>query len=340
VPSPWAVTVVHTPRHGGGPGSDAIAIDQSGGVHVVYPVVTGPDVVVTHYAHLPPGGVWHTEPLGAGRNGRIAIGPASAVHIVYADAATTGMTHLERAPGASWVRSRVPIGDMGSAGLSIVMAVDRVGVVHVAFSDLADTLVHASRSTTGVWSAGELTVLGASSPSAAAVDPSGGFHVSYAMHHGEQRHAYRSPTGSWSSSATGPRGGVGDLAIDRAGGTHILYTTASAATYGVSHAYLPTPGGVWVVDSFDQAGGYGASIALEESGVVHAVFPIGTLWDRRLRHAWRDASGVWSSEEVPAPFLNSGGLWSSLAADRDGGLHLVLSTEEHALVYAHRRMCL
>ncbi|HEY8427218.1 MAG TPA: hypothetical protein VIL20_02540, partial [Sandaracinaceae bacterium] len=59
---------------------------------------------------------------------------------------------------------------------------------------------------------------------------------------------------------------------------------------------------------------------------------------RDIYHAWRDASGTWLEEPVPAPYILNP-TSTPLEAGPDGMLHAAFATHEHALVHARRRFC-
>jgi hypothetical protein len=130
----WVLTPVTSQDR---PFDTSIAIDASGYPHIVYGA-SGTARGLMHATSA--GGTWITEAVHEGTGGdagypnSVAIQPSTGrIHVAYYDAANQDLRYARKDPGGAWVLRLVDSG--GDVGRYASLAVDGLGIVHIAYRD-------------------------------------------------------------------------------------------------------------------------------------------------------------------------------------------------------------
>lgn len=133
----------------------------------------------------------------------------------------------------------------------------------------------------------------------------------------------------WSWSAIGATGDWPAIAIDLAGGAHVLFSDQTTLPYGLKYGHRPL-GGAWtfeLVRASTSVVRYSA-LAVDRAGTPHAVYYDSS---GMLRYARRGAT-AWSEELVTA----SGGRGCDLLVDSSGAVHVSYFSPFNDVMYALR----
>lgn len=133
----------------------------------------------------------------------------------------------------------------------------------------------------------------------------------------------------WSWSAIGATGDWPALAIDLAGGAHVLFSDQTTLPYGLKYGYRPR-GGAWtfeLVRASTAVVRYSA-LTVDRAGTPHAVYYDSAA---TLRYARRGAT-AWTEELVTA----SGGRGCDLLVDPSGAVHVSYYSPTNDVMYALR----
>lgn len=210
----------------------------------------------------------------------------------------------------------------GDTGRFPDIAVDAVGVVHVAYGDV-DTLSlrYARRDASGAWSMETAHTEGSSSPTIA-VDAFGTAHLfGHSYMHAGDLYAARRRDGSWVRANLEPTRSLQlDAAIDPAG--DVAYAHVRGTALGISRA----TGATWITEPVPTPAPRPTlpTVAFDASGGLHVAYRDQDAQD--LWYSHRDASGEWTHEHVVGgePRVNM----PTLALDR--GSPVVAYTEQAA----------
>jgi hypothetical protein len=165
-------------EHVGSGHCGSIAQSADGTLHVSYVAEIDRDHSALTYASRPRGGTWTStvvDPLdygifGIGCDTDIDVDPGGGVHIVYIENRTT-LYHAYLAPGGSW-----EIETVGSGGLTISMAIDARGGLHLSYGQ---PLHYVHRPPGGEWTMTQLDPVLPGADSSIAVDSTFGVHIAH-----------------------------------------------------------------------------------------------------------------------------------------------------------------
>jgi len=210
------------------------------------------------------------------------------------------------------------------------LAVDRVGVVRVAYNALSG--IHYAFQPGPIWQIEVVDSLGIGTP-ALGLDELGLPHAAYCSQAG-LRHATRLNRG-WSSELVDTEcKGSPALFVEPQGALHLAYPASDGIRYASNRS------GVWLTDRVDANGSditngsdYGrpvVSIVATVRGEPHLVYAslLGT------QEVWRHASGApgaWQFETL----ATSGSIYGAVALDREGGLAVLYNAA--GVHYAHQQ---
>jgi hypothetical protein len=127
-------------------------------------------------------------------------------------------------------------------------------------------------------------------------------------------------TKSWTLTDLDPSNSVtraSSLAVDAAGGVHVVYGTEAGLRYGYK-----APGADWVFEPLAAGMADTVHIALETSGVVHVTW---FEFSSGLHYARRDGNAQWSQQSV-TPLVDGAGYNHALAIDATGAAHILYSS--------------
>jgi hypothetical protein len=198
------------------------------------------------------------------------------------------------------------------------LALDSTGTVHLGFLG-SQGLVHAWGSS-GAWSTEIVDALGTCDASLA-IDATDALHFAYraASAPPELRHASL-VSGAWrtervDAADAGCSWGAAmlSLAVEGDGTPHVAYTDSDPGN-GLRHAAKRA--GLWIRETIDAGRIVDSSLALEADGTPHVVY-VGE--QGILRHARREASGVWTIWIIDQEWFFAS---PSLALDAAGQAHV------------------
>jgi len=213
------------------------------------------------------------------------------------------------------------------------LAVDRVGVVRVAYNALSG--IHYAFLPGATWQIEVVDSLGTGTPTLGLAE-SGQPHVAYCSQSG-LRHATRLDSGWTSELVDSECKGAPALSLAPGGALHLAYPAGDGIRYASNR------NGGWITDHVDANGSdiadgtdYGRpviSIVATASGVPHLVYAtsLGAVW----RHA-SGAPGAWQFETLAATKRAYG----MVALDRDGALAVLYSAADSSapgVHYAHQQ---
>jgi len=235
-----------------------------------------------------------------------------------------GAPDLNAVAGAFWTAPGLEDAHMSSPGTrtGTSLAVDRVGVVRVAYNAL--TGIHYAFQPGATWQIEVVDGLGTGTP-ALGLDELGQPHAAYCSKSG-LRHATRLDSG-WSSELVDSEcKGAPALFVEPSGALHLAYPASDGIRYASNRS------GGWLTDHVDANGSdiaegidYGrpvVSIVATASGVPHLVYT--TLLG--AQEVWRHASGLlgaWQFETL-ATFRSYG----AVALDREGAPAVLYSAAD------------
>jgi hypothetical protein len=253
-----------------------------------------------------------------------------------------GLRYAYRAPDGTWTHETVHSTSLRFLTFTNVsLAVDRLGGVHVSFTDASNGAVaYAYRSTSGAWSTTLVDTQTDHShgwDSALVLDASGGVHIAYSSQtEGTLRYAYRDPSGAWSRTMIDPNPSCGrpSLGRDGSGGLHITYS--DFATHMLWYAHR-SPGGSWTTQRAGISGTV-SSLAVDAWGGVHVATRTDGFWT--IWYGYRSAEGAWSGSswsEIAAA-QNNPDQAPSIALDAMGYVYITYAGDD-GLFVAHERIC-
>lgn len=167
----------------------------------------------------------------------LAIDGTGAAHVAFAGPAPAYGLQYATNRGGSWTSRVLEDGSI----LSVAIAVDGNGKVHLVYSNNAGELKHASDAT-GAWSSEMLEDEGGPSHASLALDSAGRAHVSYTDgRYGGELHYLSNASGTWRMAVVDSAdydhgGGLTDtaIAVDRQGNAHIAYYRGTALRYATN----------------------------------------------------------------------------------------------------------
>ncbi len=234
--------------------------------------------------------------------------------------------------------------DEGDTGYSPSIAVGRDGIAHVcareAISAELDRIRYATNAG-GAWSTE--TILEGRGASSCAVALALDDSVHLLVGGREVQHGTRSGGAFTWETVDAREGVVRRAVVDQSSGVHAVYEAAMGLRFPTTGlGYATNASGGWVAtiveEPPDAAGsaGRGASLAVEDSGVVHLSYELDDGYgSQTLRHAW-NPGGSWSIEAVADGDADSGN-YTSIAVDASGGVHVSYYGESsRSLLYALR----
>jgi hypothetical protein len=219
----------------------SLALDAGDHAHIAY-FSSSPSPRLRHTTNA--SGTWVGTDIAAadlgcsvGQSVSLAIDGTGAAHVaVGGPAPAYGLLYATNR-GGSWTSSAVD----GSYVLSVAIAVDGNGKVHLVYSNNAGELKYTSDAT-GAWTTDVLEDEGAPSHASLALDPAGRAHVSYTdgRYGGELRYLTNA-SGSWRMAVLDSAdydyyGGQTDtaIAVDRQGSVHIAYYRGTTLRYATN----------------------------------------------------------------------------------------------------------
>jgi hypothetical protein len=213
---------------------------------------------------------------------------------------------------AGWSIETVGAGD--SPGLALDAANQR----HVSYRS-TDGIMLAVK--TGAWQYSVVDAnAGGFGDTDVQVDRNSANHLSYWDYTNARLMAATDATGVWISELVDNGGNVNALALDGAGNAHLLYNIHEDGTIN----YATNASGAWVsqwLAGFSSGTIYDTDILVDNGGVVHALFAIGSPQACYVYYL-TNPGGVWS-DQVIASDTNCG---AALARASTGALHVAYST--------------
>lgn len=245
-----------------------LAFDRAGVPHVVYPgyFPSGSMGHVPVHA-MRVGGRWDATPLRGGNTwASLGVDGAGAVHVV---SGSTEIRYAQRAPDGAWTFETERPARCPTA------AVAPDGTVFVAYltpppaGTAPNEVMLGTRSPGGAWAFERIdtldTRLDYTCFTRAARGVDGSLFVAYQSGSG-LRLASRAPGGPWRLEVVTPTGVLGSLAVDPAGGLHVVHSQPA------QHAFRP-PGGAWRTSPLagrpQGVSGADLSCAADASGALH-----------------------------------------------------------------------
>ncbi len=259
------------------------------------------------------------------------------VHVAFQDAGLLALGHAERAPEGTW--SFEIVDNAFDAGWFPAIALTPAGDVHIVHRNSnLPSLDHAVRPAAGTWSLDALVTSGNPGIGTSLVaDDAGRLLVSHIDLDTDQLMlGIATAALDWSftpvdalvdpgaSSAT-------SLAVGAGGDAGIVYTIDYQGTIGYARLSPPDAPSLETVAE-DVFWAQPPAVAVTADGATHAVF----YRQHQLIDAERGPDGIWSETVIHTRAEHRGS--RSLAADADGGLHLVFDPYEtdDVLGYAYR----
>ena len=315
----------------------SIALDSFGKVHISYYDVTNGDLKYASNSS----GVWTTVTLDStgtvGQYASIALDLANRPAISYYDA-TNNTLKLARVAAEVW--HNYAVDSMGDVGYANSLAVDSSNKVHMSYHEFTSTnsgnLKYATNrsgtlvtSTVGTFGLTNLV----QNVSAIATDPTGTVHIVY---YADATRGYvyatnSGPGGTWintnipSVAGQYPNGSMA-MALDSTGHVHVAYMTENT---GCPY-YTTNKTGVWSTPAQMTTtlwAGFGLSIVLDASDVVHAAWQEGSSSTTAIVYT-NNGSGSWASPTtVETLYTGPGSACTSIAISPvDGSMHISYNT--------------
>jgi len=204
------------------------------------------------------------------------------------------------------------------AGDSPGLALDAANQRHVSYRSTGGIMLAVK---TGAWQYSVVDAnAGGVGDTDVQVDSNGANHLSYWDYTNARLKAATDATGVWIPQVVGSGGNVNALALDGAGYSHILYGMHEDNTIN----YATNASGAWVsqwLAGFSSGTIYDTDILVDNGGVVHALFAIGSPQACYVYYL-TNPGGVWS-DQVIASDTNCG---AALARASTGALHVAYST--------------
>lgn len=257
----WSREVIFNPGGGGDSVNGrptGIAVDSTGGVHVVSTADINPEDVT--YSYKPPGGVW-SSPVDVkpayDTSAALAIDSDDVLHIIHVD--DGDIWHTWRAlDGIAWSSEEVDDTTF-SAFSRPALAIDEDDGLHIAYREEFvfgedDVVRYAHKPKGGAWVKEDNGMADVKDVSDIAVagDGQGHAHVAYipSSFGAEDRlmHAIRSGDGAWDIAPTSDNASIFqdgiELVMDAAGGVSWLFP-GDGGSSDVRIAYLPVGASQW-----------------------------------------------------------------------------------------------
>ena len=279
--------------------------------------------------------------LGAGRSATAAADPNGQLHVLYLDAA--GWLRYAHQNGTGWQSEAIlplSLGALPSLGL----AVNPLGVPHIAFrSDTDSGLFYAVRTTSG-WQSTQLsTAAAALCHTGLALDTAGQPHVAYTTQTGRLHYAHATP-GGWTDTEIASATSSAALALDTQNTPHIV---AADQENGVSSlVYYVADQGSWRSERIDAPTNSSAqidvrcpSLRLANDDTPHVAYQLDLTSVMRLpgaqisevRYAVQQPDG-WQVVAGTPPY---NGTAPSLALAPDQSPHVLLAVASMQLTDLH-----
>jgi len=332
----------------------SIAVDSKGGVHIVY--CDGRLVYAYKF-----GNSWNISILSReGNNGYCAIAIDYNEHIHIIESNKNSLTYFYKGDGDNW--KCMNISSEGQFG-DVSIVVDYMNCPHIAYKWIntetyCESLKYAFKSSENIWNSYVVdkkpSEWGVGLFNDIGVDSKGGLHIIYIdtyinvstkLIRNYLIYAYNLPEQNVWKNTTIAECGSGtiysSLAIDSHNALHVCFTKTieegeNDVRAVLQYAYKPYDG-IWQISTVDSAGDVGGwcSIAVDAEDGIHISYY--DYSHGSLKYAYKPKNGNWSITTVEDyPSAVSVGHHSSIAVDREGGIHIVYCDSTGAVKYAYK----
>ncbi len=276
----------------------ALAVDQSGTVHAVWPSSSDANGSSIYYRQRSPAGIWSTPVVvGSGTEPDLAVDSRGGLHLVYRN---SQLIYQERSPAGTW---SAPLA-LASAYSFPGIAVGSNDTVHIIWQQVSDGIYYRARLTDGTWTTPEQLFSGFGytfDPQRIAVDATGRVHAFWDWAYSGY-YATRDPDGSWSAPQVLPKArGWSDMAVDSEGTVYLISTSSIGTEEGIWYRMKPAAGS-WLDPVFlsSDYNWYAQAITVDPSDVMHMVWKTSYQTLRRSDHDDQLAIGQTLSLPVDA----------------------------------------
>jgi len=273
-----------------------VAVDSSGGVHLVWSDTTPGDSEIYYKQSTDGGGTWATSQRltfssGSSGNPDIAVDSTGKLHVVWEDKAPgNSEIYYKRSPdgGATWSTSKRLTWNEGTSW-SPAVAVDSSDSVHAVWSESTpgNFEIYYKKSTDGgaTWSTSKnlSSTSGNSFSPAIAVDSSDRIHVAWSdATPGNTEIYYRKSTdggAAWSTSKrlswTAEASAQPAIAVDASGRIHVAWSDATTGDSEIYYKKSSDGGATWITSkslTWNTGDSLSPALAVDILGNLHLVW--------------------------------------------------------------------